>query len=288
MKRFLLYTFCFVILLISFYGILLGRYCYVLSQQSFEIPKEKNILIIGDSQTQACIDDNIVSNAKNISLAHDGYFTMYKRLQLFADANPQIDTVILALSPHTVSPVKDEFYHNFGYVEQTTKSYLPYLKCEEWMLLLQNDPADVFSALCTPISYYLHPTNDNIKQLGFFEVADYSHLEEDIKEGATRLIPDSMKVDYGNEITLKYLHKIVDYCDTRKIKIIGISTPVLDGEKYFDMDNYSRIISSEFKDVEIWDYMSMEFPDSCRRDVNHLNKWGAKIFSEGLKKRLKK
>lgn len=255
---------------------------------SFELPQNKTILVIGDSQTQADINDSICANVKNISLAHDGYFTMYKRLQLYVEANTQIDTLIIALSPHTVSPVKDEFYKNFGYVEETVKHYLPYFGLSDWGLLLRNDPSDVFASLTTPIKYYLNPSQNRIHEMGYYDSADYSHLADDIKEGAVRLIPDSCEVDYGNEITLTYLHKIVDYCDAKRIKVIGISTPVLDGEKYFDMDNYSSLMSSDFKEVEIWDYMNMEFPDSCRRDVNHLNKWGAEIFSEELKKRVMK
>ncbi len=252
----------------------------------FELPKNKTTLVVGDSQTQADINDTICSNVQNISLAHDGYFTMYKRIQLYVEANPQINTIILAMTPHTVSPVKDEFYHNFGYVEETTKHYLPYFGIEDWWLLMKNDATDLVSALVTPIRFYLTPSQDRIKEMGFYDSADYSHLKEDIKDGAVRLIPDSMQVDYGNTITLEYLHKIVDYCKAKNLKLIGINTPVLHGQKYFDMDNYHRLMSTDFKGIEVWDDMDLEIPDSCRRDVNHLNKWGAETYSKIIKQRL--
>lgn len=286
MKRFLTYILCFALLLLAFYGILWGHYVIGMNKYSFELPKSKTILLLGDSQTQADIDDSICSMVHNVSLAHDGYLTMYKRLQLYVEANPQIDTIMLSLTPHTVSPVKDDFYHNFGYVEETTKHYLPYFSASEWWVLLKNDAADVFSALCTPFKYYMHPSENNIKQMGYFEVADYSHLKQDIEDGAVRLIPDSVEVDYGNDITLDYLHKIVDYCNAKALTLIGINTPVYHGEKYFDMNNYKALLASEFRDVEVWDYMNMDIDDDCRRDVNHLNRKGATMFSNELLKRL--
>lgn len=130
-----------------------------------------------------------VKMCKTISLAHDGYFSMFKRIQLYVEANPQINTIILAMTPHTMSPAKDDFYHNYGYVEETTKHYLPYFGFEEWCLLFKNDPADIISALVTPLKYYFKPSQNRIKEMGFFEVADYSHLKDDIKSGAVRLIP---------------------------------------------------------------------------------------------------
>lgn len=255
---------------------------------SFAIPENKTILAIGDSQTQADIDDVVLENVKNISLAHDGYFSMYRRMRLYLEANPQIDTVIVAVSPHTLSPIKDDFFHNFGYVDETVKHYIPFLNIKEWWLLLANDPADVLSSLVTPVTYYMSPSQGRINEMGYYESADYSHLEEDIKSGASRLVPDSCESNYGNAITVSYLKEMVDYCREKQVKIIGLNTPVYHGEKYFDMDNYYNLLSNDFRGLEVWDYMDIEFPDSCRRDVNHLNKYGAKIFSNILKTRLSK
>lgn len=287
MKLFAKNLFCFFIALFAFYFILWIQYAWRMSDYSFVLPKIKTVLVVGDSQTQADINDSICNNVQNISLAHDGYFSMYKRIQLYIDANPQINTVVLAMTPHTMSPVKDEFYYNFGYVEETTKHYLPYFNVKDWWLLLSCDPVDVLSALVTPLRFYFTPSHERIKEMGFFEAADYSHLKEDVKSGALRLIPDTTEFKYGNEITLKYLHEIVSYCKEKNLRLIGINTPVFHGEKYFDMKNYRKLMSADFKGIEVWDDMDMEFPDSCRRDVNHLNKWGAMSYSVLLRNRLK-
>lgn len=287
MRRFITNILAFGLVLLLFYGILLGRYCYKMRGYSFALPKEKTVLVIGDSQTQADVDDSIIENAANVSLAYDGYFTMFRRMQLYVDANPQIDTVFVAFSPHTLRVDKDEFYKSFGYVEATTKHYLPFLTWSDWMLLVSHDAADVVSALTTPLKYYWNPSQEHIKEMGRFEVADYSHLEQDIKSGAVRLTAEAFGgVDYGNKITLEYLHRIVDFCKERNIKLIGLNTPVYHGADYFDMKNYENLRRTQFSDIEVWDYMDIEIPDDCRRDVNHLNRKGATIFSEMLKERL--
>lgn len=286
MKKFFGVICSFILILLVSYIIVWTQYCFRMNGFLFELSSNKTVLVVGDSQTQADINDTICDNVHNVSLAHDGYFTMYNRIQLYVDANPQINTVILAVTPHTMSPVKDDFYHNFGYVEETTKHYLPFFDMKDWWILISNDPIDVLSALVTPLKFYLSPSQERIKEMGFYEAADYSHLKEDIKSGAVRLIPDSVEVDYGNDVTITYLHKIVDYCKEKKLRLIGINTPVLHGEKYFDLENYNTLMSTDFDGIEVWDDMDMEFPDSCRRDVNHLNRWGAEIYSKIIKERL--
>lgn len=287
MKKFIITILSFALLLLIFYGVLLGRYCYKMKGYGFALPKEKTILVIGDSQTQADIDDELIPHVKNVSLAYDGYFTMFRRLQLYVDSNPQIDSVFIAFTPHTLRKDKDEFYQSFGYIEATTKHYLPFLTLEDWILLVSHDVSDVVSALTTPIKYYWNVSVESIKEMGFFEVADYSHLSKDIESGAIRLTADAFGgVDYGNKITLEYLHRIIDFCKTRNITLIGLNTPVYHGFDYFDMENFENLKKTQFSDLEVWDYMDIEVPDDCRRDVNHLNRTGATLFSEILKERL--
>ena len=289
MKKFIITILSFALLLLIFYGVLLGRYCYKMKGYGFALPKEKTILVIGDSQSQADIDDHILSQVANVSLAHDGYFTMYRRLQLYVNANPQIDTVFVAFTPHTVRVDKDEFYHNFGYVQESTQHYFPFFTFEDWRLLIGHDAVDVVSALTTPLRFYWNVSPEYIREMGYFDVVDYSNLKDDIESGAVRLTSDAFGgLDYGNKITLEYLHRIVDFCKEQNIKLIGLNTPVYHASDYFDMENFENLKKTQFSDLEVWDYMDLEMPDDCRRDVNHLNRNGATLFSEIIKERLNK
>lgn len=287
MKKFVISISKFVLILVLFYGILLGRYCYKMRGYGFELPKEKTILVIGDSQTQCGIDDQQLSHFANVSLAHDGYFTMYRRLQLYVDANPQIDTVFVAFTPHTVRKDKDEFYRNFGYVQESTQHYLPFFTTSDWFVLFRYDAADVISALTTPLRYYWNVSPDYINEMGYFEVSDYSNLKKDIEAGAQRLTAGAFGgIDYGNAVTLEYLQKIIDFCKSRHLTLIGLNTPVYNARDYFDMDNYEQLRNGRFQGLEVWDFMDAEIPDECRRDVNHLNQKGATLFAEMMRERL--
>jgi len=285
MKKFLYNIGLFFLIVFLFYAVLLGRYIIKMRSYGFELPKEKTVLVIGDSQTQADIDDEILPNVKNVSLAHDQYFTFYQRLKLYIEDNPQIDTVILALTPHTLSPVNDNFFTHFGYVQDATRFYLPFMELEEWKVLISHDAPDVLSTLVTPTLFYWVVREDFIHDMGHFEVHDRRNLESDIKSGAVRLVP-SLQQENVNDVTVEYAHKIVDYCKLKNIKLIGINTPVYNGECYFDMDNYHKLLKEDFPDIELWDDMNFPIPDSCRRDVNHLNRDGATLYSNVLKKRL--
>lgn len=287
MKRFILSAFTFLIIVVSFYAFLLGRYAMKMRSYGFQLPKEKTILVIGDSQTQACIDDDILYKVKNVSQFHDNYFTMYRRLQLYVEQNPQINMVILSFSPHTFAPYKDSMFNQFKYVQESTKYYLPYFCFEDWRLLLNKDLGDVLSALATPISFYWNVSKEYINQMGAFVTVDVCNLEKDVSSGAERLVPNAEEAFYGKKITVDYAHRIVDFCAERNIRFIGVSTPVYHGSDYFDMKNYSNLLETDFPNVEIWDDMNMEVPDSCRRDVNHLNRLGATLYSNVLKERMK-
>ena len=287
MKRFLLHLLAFVLLLGAFYGFLWGRYAYKMRQLSFALPCEKTVLAIGDSQVQAAVNDSLLTQVANVAQAHDNYYSMLLRMQLYVAANPQIDTILLGVSPHTVARFKDEFFTNFGYMEEVTKFYLPWLTPSQWWFLLRHDATDVLAALVTPLSFYWNPMQDYIAQMGRFDAADYSHLAEDLAEGASRLVEHPEDAQrYGNRETLRSLHRIVEWCREQDIVLIGLDTPVFHAEDYFNMENYRTLMAGEFAGLERWEYLDMELPDDCRRDVNHLNRKGAKIFSESLAEKL--
>lgn len=289
MGRFWKNLFLFLAFVVLFYGGLWGCYAYKMRNYSFALPVERTVLVIGDSQTQAAVDDGLLANVANVSQAHDNYYTMLQRLRLYVDANPQIDTVLVALTPHTTACDKDDFFDNFGYVTEVTKLYLPYLSLSDWYFLFHEDAPDVMSALVTPVAFYWDVSESYIRLMGCFDVVDYSHLQEDIAEGASRLTgwrQEQSERHRGNDITLSNLRAIIEYCRLKHITIIGLNTPVYQSRQYMDVEAFERLMSGPFSDVELWDYMDAEIPDSCRRDVNHLNRSGATWFSEVLKARL--
>ena len=122
--------------------------------------------------------------------------------------------------------------------------------------------------------------------MGHFEAADYSHLETDIAEGASRLTENPEYKVYGNKETLRCLHRIIEWCHSENIHLIGLDTPVYHAAEYFNMENYQHLMTGEFSGLERWEYLDLDIPDDYRRDVNHLNCRGADFFTNLLSERL--
>ena len=283
MKRFLKTLACFSLLLLAVYGLTYGRFLYKMNSYSLEIPKEKTVLLIGESQSQAAVDDGKIQNLYNSSQAQDRYLSMYCRLKALIDVNSQIDTVIVSLTPHSINRGKDDFWTMGGYIRQNVQTYGALLGPEEWMLMFRHAPELTLAEIVTPLRYYWEVDETYISKYGSFSVADHCALQANIDEGGT-----SLKVDpsYGNRLTLEYLDKMIKLCEERDIKVIALNTPVYQAWKYEEPQYYYDYLSQKYPDLELWDYLDADIPDDYRRDINHLNKKGAEWFTKEIIDRL--
>ena len=255
-----------------------------MNSYSLEIPKEKTVLLIGESQSQAAVDDSKIQNLYNSSQAQDRYLSMYCRLKAQIDVNSQIDTVIISLTPHSINRGKDDFWTMGGYIRQNVQTYGALLGPEEWMLMLRHAPELTLAEIVTPLRYYWEVDETYISKYGSFSAADYCALQANIDEGAT-----SLKVfpSFGNAVSLHYLDKMIKFCEERDIKVIALNTPVYQAWKYEEPQYYYDYLSQTYPDLELWDYLDADIPDDYRRDINHLNKKGAEWFTAIIKEQLK-
>ena len=283
MKIFLKTLACFLLLLLAVYGLTYGRFLYKMNSYSLEIPKEKTVLLIGESQSQAAVDDSKIQNLYNSSQAQDRYLSMYCRLKALLDVNSQIDTVIISLTPHSINRGKDDFWTMGGYIRQNVQTYGALLGPEEWMLMFRHAPELTLAEIVTPLRYYWEVDETYMSKYGSFSAADYCALQANIDEGGT-----SLKVDpsYGNRLTLEYLDKMIKLCEERDIKVIALNTPVYQAWKYEEPQYYYDYLSQTYPDLELWDYLDADIPDDYRRDINHLNKKGAEWFTKEIIDRL--
>lgn len=284
MKKFLKLIWVFFGLLVVFYGVTYGRFVYKMNGYSLQLPQEKTVLLIGESQSQAAVDDSQIAQLYNMSQSAERYMTVYCRLQAVIEQNPQIDTVLLSLTPHAINRGKDDFWTMGGYLRQAVQWYGFLLGPKEWWLMLTHAPEATLAEIVTPLKYYWQVDESYLHNMGYFEAADHCALQKNIAEGGT-----SLKVDptYGNKVTLEYLDKIVKLCAEKKIKLIGLNTPVYRAKEYEEPQYFYDYLAKTYPDLELWDYLDADIPDEYRRDINHLNKKGAAWFTEEIKNRLK-
>jgi hypothetical protein len=79
-----------------------------------------------------------------------------------------------------------------------------------------------------------------------------------------------------------FLQKIARYCSGRNVKLILISTPVFQPEKYGNIELLTAYHQKYLPDVDWLNYSGFVLPDSCFWAVDHLNYRGAIIFSRYL------
>lgn len=83
-----------------------------------------------------------------------------------------------------------------------------------------------------------------------------------------------------SKTNIRYLRKIIDFCQTNKVKIFLIRSP--QHPLYGDLRNelvYQNVLKKSFNDVDLLDFNNMKFPNSHYLDLHHLNYKGATKFS---------
>jgi hypothetical protein len=77
----------------------------ILSGASFAVPKDKNILIVGDSHTECAIDDSIFTRSFNISQSGTAYLYSYIKLRKILVENSHIDTVLVSFHGGSIKKI---------------------------------------------------------------------------------------------------------------------------------------------------------------------------------------
>ena len=106
-KKFLLkLTFFFALCGLAFLAAL-ALYFFRVNTLSFKIPQDKTVLFIGDSHMEVGIDGKLIPGSYNFAQSGDPYFDQYFRLVPLLDANPQIKTVFITATPHSLAKYGD-------------------------------------------------------------------------------------------------------------------------------------------------------------------------------------
>ena len=252
----------------------------------FVLPEGTHTLLIGDSHIAQGVDDGIIPGAFNSSVSADTYLTAFLRLQLILRDNPGIRTVLLGVSPYSLAKGSDETIFRPSLISMKVPYYLPFFGTEEWQLYLSRDAKNFLRAVFLSPSEYLRGSKLNnkkyLKKLGKFNPRPYQSLDKAIAATKTLEKPFS----WGNSAELHYLEKICAYCHEKNLRLIFLNTPIYNAEKYLDTSYFYKVLNEKFPNIELWDYMKLNIPDSHREDINHLNEQGARAFSQIIAKRL--
>jgi hypothetical protein len=269
--------------------IVVGGAIFISTKASFKLPKDKNILIIGDSYTEWAIDDSIFPRSINVSQGGTAYLYTYCKLKKFLSGNSHIDTVLLSFHylPFT-KEVEDKWMFQGEFIASKIPKYFNLMGKDEFLICFNNETF-IKSVLQIPIINvrailkFLRAGSISYTDLyiGGYHRDDRYKLQEDINRHTKVL--KSQQSEILSEHQRDYLLKIVELCKTKQVELILINTPTYNAQKYESTDKLNDFYDTYLKGTKYRDYSGYSLPDSCYYDIGHLNYKGAEIFSSHLR-----
>jgi hypothetical protein len=283
--------FFLLLFMVSFSLLVVLNYFLVNSEQMTTI-KNRNILLLGDSNMQCAINDSIFKSAINLAASADSYFYSYLKLKRMVNSNSDIDTVLLSFSPHNL--FENGWLLNDENIYSKIQTYYTIMDWDDFVFLFYRNPRAVVSSSSPIIKRTLLNTIKKITNakinapLGGFLNLNRNILHEvqiKLKNGEPLpffKIPNSFIVSTEEE---EYLNKIISLCRIYKIKLYLINLPkrieLLQYPKY-GVNTFNKLYDSKYRDIDFIDCSNLELPDDNYGDFVHLNSKGSSQFSSLL------
>lgn len=270
-----------------------------------KLPGNTSILVLGDSHARDAFHPKFFPGIVNVSTSSESpCFTYYKLRKILPD-NPQIDTVIISLAYHHVRDwgiradeemmkrfhliLDDRFYQMAAKLEGESFQYNLRRWIDNYALPvgISNDLYEMILLKKGRIEGYPYLGKPGEKTTS--DIGNLSRLD------------NLVELHFGDEtppsnltpMAMYYLNEIEKICDANSINLYLINTPL--HPAYYKrippkvIENVNA--SVELLEDENTDYIDTTqwvFPDSCFRNYNHLNLYGAKIYDRMIMERLRR
>lgn len=285
MKKFILKT--LILSIIPLFAAIAVIIIFKIEENKIKIDESIKTIILGDSHTQAGINDNIVKNSINVSQSSEHFLYTFNVLKLLINNNPQIDKIILGVSFHSFGSSNDEFKtinmfpKYFQILDSESICDINKIPIKEGRGILRNiiNSIRINYSLSDKFSIHSHSF------IGSYYKSNKSNLNDSTINAAIKrhYFLESGEEKKFSKYKIKYLKKIVEFCNEKNIEIIFINTPIHNRyyaripEKF--ITNYYSTIEHFGEKISFYDFHSVKLKEDCYGDADHLNLNGAKIQS---------
>lgn len=294
MKKFIRNTIAFISIFLIFYISIIIYNFFVIKLEPILVSNNKNILILGDSNSQSAINDSIYKSSINFSSSADSYFYSYLKLKKIMESNKNIDTVILSFSPHNI--FKNNWTFNREHIYSRFGKYYPLMEREDLFYLVRGNSRAVFSSTPSIIQQFLRNNIDKLmgkkpnEKYGHFKRTDKNILQDvkkKLKNGEKLPFFDiPIDVDISEDEIL-YLNKIISTCIKNGLIIYLVNFPkreeLLNYPKY-GVKEFNICYDRRFSSITYLDFSNMIMDDNCHSDFVHLSNSGSDVFSNLLER----
>jgi hypothetical protein len=281
-KRVLVFVLSVVVLVIVVFGL---QKKLLFKAGDLKIQKQSTVLILGHSHPECAINTKYIENTFNLCESGEAYIYTYFKTKKVIESNPQIKKVFVEYTNNQIYK-KDMNNWMWGdvHLQYRIKRYGLLLDREAMLLLYKKNPTGLINAFSKSLF-------DNIER--FF----YDNKGIVLKGGFGRYTPSDKifanasnkqkkrKLNGVSEHNIFYLQKIVKYCQERGLEVCLVRSPM---HKSYDVSfsehKFQEILHTKFKNVEWIDHKDYPIPDIGFQDAEHLNSYGAKIYSQYFNK----
>lgn len=243
---------------------------------------QKNILIVGDSHPQRSLNPKLFHSAQNISQSAEPCVLTYWKLdKIFESYIP--DTLIIGISPHTISAFNDFKFSDKTWSEEMFKrSYLIH-KFSSISKDIEVDFETYYRVLWRQMA--LLPELSPIKFIGYYNSSNSSNVknwEKPIKRHYYR-----SEQELGiSQVSLNSLESIAKLCESKNVEFVIVGQPLhrdyLRNIPSVNMEAYKNLFEDYSKDYIVIDKTFEAYPDEYFLNVDHLNDKGARIFTQEI------
>ena len=284
-------VFLFIITTIVVVDVFLQK-TLLFKDDNVKLPKKYSVLILGHSHPANAYDTHFIKNTINMGTAGEAYMYTYFKAKKVIDNNPQIKKIFVEFTNNQIEKGMDNWIWDDVHLQYRIKECWVLLDIEALQLLYNKNPTGLINAFSKSLF-------DNLGHL-FISKKTIKKREGIHKIGATDEISinnkqlsklkSSKNINYDLEISdynILYLQKIVKYCQDKHIEVCLIRSPM---HKNYDVSftehKFKQILRTKFKNVEWLDNKDFPIPDKGFYDSEHLNSYGAKIYSQYFNKQI--
>ncbi len=285
-------VFLFIIATIVVVDVFLQK-TLLFKDNNVKLPKKYTVLILGHSHPAQAYDTNYIKNTINMATAGEAYLYTYFKAKKVIDNNPQIKKVFVEFTNNQIEKGMDNWIWDDIHLQYRIKECWVLLDKEAIKLLYKKNPTGLINAfsksLFDNLRFLFVSKKIIIERRGIRKPESNNEVSINSKQlsksGSRKNINHNLEI---SEYNILYLQKIVKYCKGKKIEVCLVRSPM---HKSYDVSyteyKFREILRTKFRKVEWLDNKDFPIPDKGFQDTEHLNSYGARIYSNYFNNQIK-
>jgi hypothetical protein len=258
----------------------------------FKLNKNISTIVLGHSHPECAFNDSLIDNFKNLGNSAEPYFYTYFKIKEILKYNPQIKNVLVEYSNNSLDKNTNDWVWGENYLFNSFPKYIAYMDFSDLELLFSHNFRSFIDVLSITFKRNLFNFFSKGKEINAESYGGYLYLKRFKTDSLINAMTNEKNTNESkiaiSTVNLNYLKKIVSLCNSGKVHIFFVRSPL--NSSYPELRNegkYKEILKNEFSNIDFLDFKDYPLTNDEFGDLEHLNYKGAKVFSLYFNKLLK-